>query len=400
MFPPPARYGWIRPRWFLAGLVLGLAALAWGGWRISRTDYHPGFVRFHSLISPEGNYYPTLDEMSAIVRAKCRPDQVLVIVGGNSILLGVWQREGDVWTRRLQDLLGDRYCVINFAFRGGSPSDGGAVVAESLRREFPRQVVIVNEAPVTAVEAFGREPYRYIFWQGYFGGKMLDEPLREAQIRDFMSFDPSNRRAAMETRISVWFDALFHYHDFWNWVTFEYFGTVASYREQYFPLFLKPRRLYPDPEVDGTDPMYDDRHYPPADMDVEMSIVRGPAPYYSRGPDGAWLLAPASRADLATHFDAAFPPSLKPRTLVLISGSSPYYRDLLAPDDAAMVRQSYSDTVALWRQEGYPALQYGDGFVPADFGDRIHLTKLGGWKLAAQVAPEVRGIAERLGYLK
>ena len=27
-FPPPARYGWIHPRWFLGGLVFGLGALA------------------------------------------------------------------------------------------------------------------------------------------------------------------------------------------------------------------------------------------------------------------------------------------------------------------------------------------------------------------------------------
>ena len=111
--------------------------------------------------------------MSAIVRSKCRPDQVLVIVGGNSILFGVWQRDVDVWSKRLQELLGDRYCVINFALRGGTPTDGGAVVAEALRKEFPRQILIVNEAAVTGVEPFGREAYRYLVWQGYFGGKFL-----------------------------------------------------------------------------------------------------------------------------------------------------------------------------------------------------------------------------------
>src|ERR1019366_5956563 len=37
-FPPPARYGWIRPRWFLIGLAVGLGSLAWSGWKISRTD--------------------------------------------------------------------------------------------------------------------------------------------------------------------------------------------------------------------------------------------------------------------------------------------------------------------------------------------------------------------------
>src|SRR5271157_686214 len=145
--PSPTPLPWMRAEWFLLGLLLGFGALSWLGWRAGRTDYHPGYARIHPAISPEMNYYPTLNEMTAIVRQRCRRDQVLVIVGGNSILEGVWQPVGDLWSARLQELLGDRYCVVNFAFRGGSPTDGGAVVAEALREEFPRQILIVNEAP-------------------------------------------------------------------------------------------------------------------------------------------------------------------------------------------------------------------------------------------------------------
>ena len=119
----------LRAGWFFAGLALGLAVLAWKGRQAVATDFHPDFVRFHPPISLEGNYFPTLGEMRAIVRARCRPDQVLVIVGGNSILQGVWQPAAQLWSRRLQERLGPRFCVVNFAFRGASPTDGGAVVA-------------------------------------------------------------------------------------------------------------------------------------------------------------------------------------------------------------------------------------------------------------------------------
>jgi hypothetical protein len=399
-FAPPAQFGWIRPRWFLAGLLLGTAALALGGWTISRKDFHPGFVRFHDFISPENLYYPTLDEMCAIVRSECRPDQVLVIVGGNSVLRGVWQKEGDIWSGRLQQLLGDRYRVINFAMLGASPTDGGAVVAETLRREFPRQVLIVNEAPVTAVEAFGREPYRYIFWEGYYGGRLIESPKRDSQIREFLRSNSAERSRVLEDRISIGFDEGLHYRDLWNWTDYDWFGTMPYPRAESFPLFLKPRRAYVDPGVDGTDPQYVAKRYRPSDLEAEMRITRGPAIYYSQDAKGLWTLAEATRANLAAYCDGAFPDPLKGRTLVLISEGSPFYRHLLAPTEVSMLGQAGSDTVDIWQRAGYPALDYGWDYTPADYGDRIHLTKTGGWKLADQVAPKVAAIAKTLGYLR
>jgi hypothetical protein len=399
-FPAPARFRWIRPRWFLGGLVLGLVVLSLLGRKISRTDYHPNFVRFHEMISPTGNYYPTLSEMCAIVRSKCRPDQILVIVGGDSILLGTWQKEADVWTNRLQELLGDSYCVINFSFRGGSATDCGAVLAETLRGEFPRQILIADDPPITNVLAMGSQPYRYVFWQAYFEGRLITYPQREARIRELVSQDPGERLRLLETRISVWFDTVVHFHDLWNWVTLNYFGTVASPREAYFPLFLKPRRAYPDSEVDGTDPRYDGIHYPPSTLVDEMRIVLGASIYYSRGPDGHWLLAPATRADISNYCDEAMPASLKARTLVLITANSPYYLRRLSEGERQMVAQSVVDSADIWRQSGYSSMDFGQDYSDTDFGDRDHMTKLGGWKLAARVAPEIKAIAGRLGYLR
>jgi hypothetical protein len=399
--PPPLSppVPWLRPGWFLAGLGIGLAALGGAGWLASRTDYHPGFVRFHPMISPEDGYYPTLDEMCAIVRSRCRPDQILVIVGGNSILLGVWQPEAEVWTRRLQELLGDHYCVLNFAFRGGSPTDGGAVVAEALRAEFPRQILVANEAAITAVSSFGREPYRYLFWQAYFGGRLLDSVRRTTDVELAAADQAPFREQLEEVRLSVWFDRVLHYHDLWNWITFQWFGTLPSRREPAFPGYLRPRRLYRDTEVDGANPAYAKETYKPESFPVEMQILRGPAPYYQQDAAGRWELADATRRDLATHLASAFPDPLKARTLVLLSQSSPFYRRHLTPRETELLQLSFDDSVQIWREAGYPCWAYGADFVAADYGDRIHLTKLGGWKLAAQVAPEVATLSRSLGYL-
>jgi hypothetical protein len=352
------------------------------------------------MISPTGGYYPTLNEMTAIVRAKCRPDQILVIIGGDSILLGTWQKEGDIWSKRLQELLGDKYCVINFSFRGGSATDCGAVLAETLRNEFPRQILVADDPPVTNVLAMGSQPYRYVFWQAYYEGDLISYPQREARIREFATLDPNERLRLLETRISVWFDCAFHYHDLWNWIAMDYFGTVPSPRAPNFPLFLKPRREYPDSEVDGTDAIYNDRHYPSSSLDDEMRIVRGGSIYYSRDPDGHWVLAAATRADISSYCDEAMPASLKPRTLVLITANSPYYLRRLSADEKRMVMQSVTDSVDMWRQAGYGSTDFGPDYEDSDFGDRDHLTKLGGWKLAAHVAPEIKSMAGSLGYLR
>ncbi|HVW20910.1 MAG TPA: hypothetical protein VHC86_06810 [Opitutaceae bacterium] len=396
---PRARFGWIRPAWFLAGLALGLAGLAWLGYRSSRTDFHPGYVRIYQAISPETSYYPTLGEMESIVRAKCRPGQVLVVVGGNSILQGVWQPVGEVWSQRLQALLGGHYCVVNFAFRGSSPTDGGAVVAEALRKEFPHQIYIADEAPLTGVGSWGPESYRYVFWDAYFGGRLLPDAARDARVRE-LEADPAQRRALRELRIADGFGRIFHQDDWWNQVCYRWLCTIPSDLGPAIPELWRPRKDFADQEPDATDPVWLGRRYPDNVLATEMQIERSAALFYhSRGPDGRWQLAEATRQDLSSLFTAAFPAPLRARTLMLIGYDSPYYRSRLDADEASRQEQAYEDTLRLWHEAGYPAIAYGRNFNENDYGDRIHLSKLGGAKLADAVAPAVRQLAQKLGYL-
>lgn len=397
--PCPAPLPWIRPGWFLCGLALGFASLSWLGWECGRTDYHPGYARIYPAISPETNYYPTLNEMLAIVRQRCRRDQILVIVGGNSILEGVWQPVADLWSAHLQELLGDRFCVVNFAFRGGSPTDGGAVVAEVLRREYPRQIYIADEAPFNGVSSFAHEPYRYIFWQAYFRGLLLHDPARSRDIALYRS-TPEGRRVFMEAAISTWFDVALNYRDLWNRACFQDFCTVPSYLGEYFPRLLTPRKAFADDEPDAYDPAFRDRRYPPAAFDTEMTIVRNATgQFYSRDRSGAWVLWSVERNQLSKIYPKAFPRSLIARTMILVSQNSPYYRRHLTPEELERDELGYRDAVQLWRDAGYTALEYGRDFSVDDFGDRTHLSKTGGHKLAELLAPQVRELARKLSYL-
>lgn len=388
-----------RPRWFLIGLVVGLGMMAWLGRRAAASDYHPNFTRFFPPISPEASYYPTVDEMCAIVRARCRPDQVLVIVGGNSVLLGVWQPAPVMWTRKLQEILGDRYCVINFALRGATPTDGGAVIAEVLRDEFPRQIYIANEKALTGIFPMGNETYRPLFWQAYFGGRLLSYEHRNARVQEYV-VHRDHWALVPEIVGGALLDRGLRFNDFWNRVAFEHLNTVALHYAPAPPAMFSPRKIYGDQEPDGTSTTLEERYMLSA-REAEMRILRGTTErFYERAEDNGWRLKAGTKWNLDRYFGEAFPVQLRPRTLLLIGRDSVFYRRQLPSDELARDEQAIHETVALLRANGYVASDYGADFTETDYGDRTHLSPMGGEKLANQVAQEITRMVEKLGYLK
>lgn len=388
-----------QPKAILAGLAVGLIVMAWLGHRAGSTDYHPNFTRFFPAISPEANYYPTVREMAAIVRTRCRPGQVLVIVGGNSVLHGVWQPAEVMWTRKLQERLGDKFVVVNFAFRGATPSDGGAVVAEALRDEFPRQIYLANEKAATGLYPIGAEAYQPIFWQAYFGGLLLADPARNGIVRREL-FSPANWARSVEIAGRATLDRLLSFQDFWNRAAMERFNTVPSPYAPAPPGMFSPRKLFVDQEYDGT-PLTEDQRYLPAVRSREMEILRATSGLlYEAVPGGGWQMRGDGRARLDETYRSAFPAALHGRTMILVGRDSPFYRDRLTDDERARDEQAVADTVRMLRANGYAAVDYGRGFRYEDYADRTHLAPSGGQKLADTVAPEVRALAEKLGYLR
>ncbi len=395
----PASRPFFRPWTLLAGFGLGLGLMAWAGRTVIQRDLHPNAVRFHPMIAPDSQYEPTMGEMRAFVRARCRPDQILVIVGGNSILLGVGQPADRVWTKRLQEILGDRYAVVNLAFRGSSPTDGGAFVAESLRDEFPRQIYIANVAALQAADAIGIESYRFILFDAYYKGLLLPWAPRDQELKDHLA-DPAHKTARFERRLGAQADALLHYRDFWNWWSSTKFFTFATPFQPNPKLAYKPRAYFRDEENDYEGTPFEDR-FTPATIANDTVISRAySAAGYSKNTNGVWQLAPAARQQFLDYARRAFPDQLKPRTLILISRNSPFYTQKFEPELRERDDQAIRDTIAGYEQLGYAALDTGTGYTIEDFGDRTHLTSTGGAKLAAVTAPKIQDLANQLGYLK
>lgn len=394
--PPPARR-LLQPFTLLAGVALGLAAFAWAGHVVARRDWHKDFFRFHPSISLETQYQPTIAEMLAIVRARCRPEQVLVVVGGNSVFQGVGQPVEKLWSRRLQELLGDRYAVVNLAFRGGGLTDGGAIAAEALRREFPRQILLANALPFTGASPAGSRDYRFMMYDAYWKGWLVDFPARDVMLRTHT--DAAGYYApALDESIAACLDARLRFREFWNWWSCTRFFTFPTTLTPEAAVAFRARDRLPDLEPDfETMPVqerFSDRF-----LAAEMDITRATSGlFYDPGPQQHWVRRDVAFRSARFAMDA-FPPALRSRTLIVLCANSPYYVARLTPSEQHRNDLAYADSVALWHELGHPATDYGPGFTADDFGDRTHLTASGGRKLAARLAPQIEELARKLGYL-
>jgi hypothetical protein len=388
----------LSPKVVLIGVLAGFAGMCLLGRRAARLDVHKGFVRFTQYTSPESKYYPTVNEMMSIVRTKIKPGQILVVVGGNSVLRGVAQLPDQVWTKHLQEDLGDGYCVVNFAFNSSLITDGASVVAEALRNEYPRQIYIANAAPTQPPTPGGSNVYRWAYWDAYYKGLLMNDAPRAQAVAENIAKPPFSD-GITELRASAWLDSWCYFNDFWNDVGYEDFNTVWGRLTPGFTDFLKPRKDYKDPDPDGSLFPFEVR-YPASTLEGEMTNVRGCSIYaFNKDAAGVWQVYDPVWLNFTEGIKNIFPPSLKKRTLILMSNNSPYYVRRLTDEERYRDEITYKMAVQKWKEGGFDSIEYGRDFTPEDYFDRIHLTWHGAVKLAAIVSVKVRDMSKNLGYL-
>ena len=384
----------LAPRALLLGCALSFLACCALGRLVSRQSPYKGFVRFHPFINYLSLYYPTASQTRALARSQASPDQVLVIVGGNSILHGSGQGAAQVWTKQLQALLGPRYRVLNFALHGSGPAEFGATAAEVLERDGRKVLFVTNQWMGTAgiageVDGFVQ---RYFFWDAYYKGLFAPGPEREARLAELdreKKDDPAYAELKRRARLDGWL----YYQDLWT--TFSYRCASTVWCPPVADSFTRPRRRYADP--DGGIPLA--LRYGAMEGPEVLPRLANWLPYChtagvpASGPDpdyGATLLV--------RSYKLCFPEPTRRRTLVLFSHLSPYYINRLPPDVQARHAADFVESVRALEQAGFAALELGRGYTELDYNDHCHFSSEGAAKMAADVAPRVRQLARDLGY--
>jgi hypothetical protein len=383
----------LRPRAFLLGVAAAFAGCCLAGRLAARRPLLGRVERFHTLVSPMGQFYPTASQLRRLGEARLDPGKVVVVVGWNSVLYGVGQSPGGVWTRRLQEELGDGYQVVNLALPGAQPHEFGAVAAEIFAARCPRVILVTGAWPGHNAGSPDGIIYPYLFWDAYYKGMLRPDPDRDAALaqearRDVPDPHPKVSPVGRELRLAMRLDGGCYFADLWNGLAYT---TASTAWCRLVPgRWYRPRRAFAD---DGR-AVGPAESYPARLDDESMTLLRTMVGRADWGddPDGPYWQA------LRRGWREAFPAPARPRTLFLAIPVSPRYLRRLPPGDRASYGRLMGTMVESLRREGFAAAAVGAGFDEGDYWDLLHPSEAGGRKLAAEVAPLVRRAAADLGY--
>jgi hypothetical protein len=385
----------LAPRALMCGVLGAFLACCVIGHAVSKQNQYENFERFNAYLNNLSLYYPTASQTVAIANDAMAEGKILVIVGGNSIMYGLSQTREFVWMRQMQAQLGDRYRVLNYSLPGSNPVEVGAIAAEIIARDYKKVILISQIWPGAAGSA--GEPdgntQAYFFWDAYFKELLTIYPPREMRLAVLAKIRKGDYPYA-ELKLRSRLDSAFFYQDLWTTFSYHRMGTV------WCPLvsdsFLKARKEFTD--VDSSIPMA--QRYPVDQDEQWMAMARaGLGRYWGAQTAGAVPLDYAS-SPLTQSIVTSMPPHIRQRTLLCVPHLSPHYVDKLTTQEQAIYRDCFPQTINAIRAAGCRGVEIGRDYSPLDFNDLLHISVEGAGKMARDVAPHVRALAEQLDFDK
>jgi hypothetical protein len=372
----------------LFGVLAGFLVAVIAGHQAAGFSKPSKFQRFHQQISPDAAFYPPFSMLENLALARWQPGQTVVLIGGNSVFNGVGQPLSELWSVRLQELLGPRFAVVNLSFRGAYASEGAALTAESLLRRGVPVIYVTNAGPGPMARPY-ESTYAYLFWDGLAQHQLLDNPARsrELQLRERV-LPPVIADDMKAKQLNGRLNARLRFQDLWHHVGYRQFFTVWSYvtREN----FLRPKDRWADFEPPA--PPVGDRFQTLFATEMQITRGLGASLMETDGADG-WRPVEPILQQTGLDVDEIFAPQLKARMLVVLVRNCPYYLSRLTPAEQDRDRATYAAYETLWQSHGINCVVAGSDFAADDYFDRVHLIGSGGRKLAQVVAAALRPMA-------
>lgn len=403
---PVLGFAWLgrlfAPKIFLVSAVFGFLICCGLGYLTTLKNQYGDIPRFGVYVGPQASLFPTASQLLAYTKAHARDDQVLVVVGGSSVMNGVGQSNEQLWTKKLQQSLGDKFAVVNLAMRSCSTYEVACFIAEAMLKQHRKVIFVTGTQAAYGWSVIGRPPYAHYYWDAKFHDLLLDFPERDQALKNSEKDLPSfgwTPESLTELKLGEWLNSKLYQYELWNTVGHRYFFTsysaVAAGATELKGVYWPRKKLPQNMEAEETFPLPSEefaRSFFPTVLSKFVVWNEKSKQWEKTGK--AWDTAQDTiRTNLV--------PQLRPHTLLVLSYYNPYFRHkYLTKPQQHSEKLAYSLTQDLFKKEGVRSIRSGDAYNPADFRDPIHLSPSGGQRLAIDVAKEVKEMAKELGYLK
>lgn len=374
---------WVSAPFFLITFATGFGLCCLLGRMTEDLLLFEPFVRFHGFINPETFFQPTAMQVRQLILATPQ-SKILIVVGGSSRMYGVGQRASAVWSRSLHDLLGEQYFVLNLALPAGAWDQFGMHGVEMALREG-RKVIYVADSPFAVpVQPFGiARPYRYFYFEAAAHNLLLpNEPRRRALGWHLLKDSSEDQIVEDELYLRGTIDGITHFASLWTSLGYNYIflpSWSAGTRSSPF----QARRNYPD------------GHFaPPEGWYGVITLENGLASLRSAISGYNQVIT----VDGDLRFDI-IPSEVRRRTVLVSLAFSPYYTGHLSDAERDGLSEMQRRTIAMEAEAGMTMLKEGDDWPIDYYVDLVHMSETGGTRLARDVAPLVRDLSARLGYL-
>ncbi len=374
---------------FLIALVCGFTACCFAGHYCAENPPFQNFRRFYQPLSAETYFYPTISQMVSLAKQSLDSNKKLVIVGGNSVAMGRGQGK-DLWTEKLQEILGPQYKVLNFA-QVGMPVFTGPYIAFWCLAEKYKNVCYVGVGDDLFVNNLETPFEGYPYWEDAYFKRLLPTSVwwQEESMHERHSKDKASLREATEERkIGALLDAVFYFRDLWTTVGYKYFFTVWTPKTA--STFLKPRIDYPD---EDPPPYPVETRLNTLDLVQEHNLATANFKVFfeRKKIDNELQLSAENLQWVYLTAQDTVPMPLRSRVLYVHVNRNPQLLSkAFSAEELVGLNKIAEASSKIYSRVGCRALLAGKDYEPQDYLDGCHLSGSGGAKLAASVSSRIK----------